>query len=147
MKPPRLSEADVVQQVKDYLSFRGWRPIRMGRGMIQNAYGQVSSFGQPGMPDWLFLRYIEDAAVPGACVALWVETKANGAKAKCRCATKKKMQRCTKCDQRAFRERERRLGAQVWTIDSIESFMAAYEATFAYLHRGDTAIGQTELEL
>ena len=60
-------EAIVSAQVKDYMLARGWRAVRMQSGLYQ---GPATTFrsGEPGMPDWLFLR-------PNMCYAFW---KADG---------------------------------------------------------------------
>lgn len=140
----KLNEADVTSQVKSFLQAHGWRAIRMNRGLMQNAFGGVIQFGEAGMADFLFVRYAPEA-MPAAGLMLWVEMKATGVKAKCRCTTKRAMQRCSACDQKVWRERERLAGAQVWLVDSLDWFMEEYERVFGWLHHGDAARGQLDL--
>jgi len=139
----RLLEADVTNQVRGFLEARAWRIIRFQRTVIP---GQFSTH-EPGTPDLVAIRYVESSAVPGAAVVLWLELKRKGIRAQCRCATKKARQRCSACDQQLWKERERRRGAQVWMIDSIESFINAYDTTFSYLHAPETGVGQLAIPL
>lgn len=143
---PKLSEADVTAQVKGFLEARGWRAIRMNRGLVQG-FSSVVQFGEPGQPDWQFIFYIRGCEIPAATVTLWVEMKAPGAKAWCRCATKRPKQRCTSCDQKRWKQSERARGGVVWTVDNIEFFTAEYQRTFSFLHTGELAIGQLEIPL
>jgi hypothetical protein len=139
----KLNEADVTAQIRGYLEHRGWRPIRFQRTVMP---GQFST-GEPGMPDFCFVRYIGTGELPAATLMLWCEFKQKGARAKCRCATKKPRQRCTLCDQKAWRDRERSRGAVVWTqVDSIDWVMREYERCFGWLHQ-EHGRGQLELLL
>src|SRR5271170_7983652 len=70
----KLSESDVTKQVVSFMEARGWRPIRMQVAMPTNAAGKRYRVGEPGMPDWLFVRY----AFRFTAQVLWVEMKAQG---------------------------------------------------------------------
>ena len=144
-KQQQLSEADVTAQVKDFLTHKGWRAFRQSRGKFRNPQGNMFTIGEAGLPDWLYVFYVQNAGLPGAAIVLWVEKKGTGKHAKCICATKTAHQACTACDQKAWREYERKRGAQVWIVDDLDGFMRAYKATFSYLHTGDLASGQLEL--
>ena len=137
----KLSEADVTLQIRGFLESRNWRIIRFQRTVVP---GQFSTH-EPGTPDLMAIRYVESVALPGAAVVLWLEMKKKGARAQCRCATKKNRQRCSACDQSSWKKRERLRGAQVWMVDDLDTFNRAYDATFGYLHAGDMASGQLEL--
>jgi hypothetical protein len=141
---PILSEADVSGQIKDYLVAKGWRSIRNQRTVVP---GQFQTC-EPGMADFLFLYYLKATGrfIP-ATLALWIEVKKPKARPRCKCiensGTRK---RCTFCDQRTWREREKARGGVVWSgVDDFEWFEATYESTFGWLHNGDAARGQLEL--
>jgi hypothetical protein len=139
---PTLSESHITQQVRDYMELHGWRPVRMQRTIVP---GQFSTC-EPGTADFLFIYYLEGGA-PGRSLCLWVELKRPKARMRCRClenlGTRK---RCTACDQKAWRERERERGAIVWTdVVDIQTFIEAYERTFGFLHSGDRSRGQLDL--
>lgn len=53
----KLSEADVVRQVTDYLEIRGWRGLKQGYGEIWRDGKPVEWVGEEGMPDRQFIRY------------------------------------------------------------------------------------------
>lgn len=140
----KLNEADVTEQVKGFLEHHGWRSVRNQRTVMP---GQFST-GEPGMADFQFVRYIGTEHARSLALVVWIELKAHGAKARCRCATKKPRQRCTACDQRNWRNRERARGGVVWTqVDSIQWVMREYEREFGWLHSGEAARGQMELLL
>ncbi len=115
-------EARVTREVKAFLRRRGWRAIRMQRMALP---GQFSS-GEPGIPDYLFLRYGER----GVAVALWIEFKAPGH----RLGPK----------QIEWRARERDRGAEVAVVDDPAFFMGWYERQFSWLHDGHV-VGQIEM--
>lgn len=135
---PKLSESDITGQIKDFLSHRGWRAIRHQRTVVPGAF----QAGEPGMPDFLFLRYLER----GYGLVLWVELKRPSDRRKCRClqnaGTRK---RCTVCDQANWRKREEGRGAKVWRVDDLEWFAEEYQREYGWLHRGATGRGQLEL--
>jgi hypothetical protein len=119
----KLTEADVTKQCKDWLEARGWRGVRMNRGLMKRA-GGATSFGEPGQPDWLFLLYRQSNEAL-AC-AIWIEFKRPGVDARCICATKPPRKRCTACDQAHWKMTERARSAEVWTIHSFEEFSEHY---------------------
>src|SRR5262249_15414943 len=133
-----LNEAQVTSQVKGFLESHGWRAVRNQRTVVAGAFQS----GEPGMPDFLFLRYLEN----GVCLALWIELKAKSDRRACRCSqivgTRR---RCTVCDQKAWRERERARGAKVWRVDDIEVFIRDYDEFYGWLHAGSSARGQLDL--
>lgn len=111
----KLSEADITTQCVDWMKSQGYRAIRMNRGFLKRPGGGVT-FGEPGMADWLFLsKRLYD---PGIHRAIWIEFKADGKTAKCRCATKRG--RCTACDQITWKLEENARGFTVLTIDSLD---------------------------
>ena len=112
-------EAELTKQVVDFLEAHGWRAIRMSRGVATFGDRGTVTFGEPGMPDWLFLKYVEVGLRPHA-LAVWVEFKRHGAVETCVCLTKKPRSRCTKCDQITWKSREQFRGAQVHRIESLE---------------------------
>ena len=122
----QLLEKEVTQQVKDYLLYRGWRPVRMMRTAIPGAF----SVGEPGMPDFLFLRYL-DCRPTCAALALWVEMKRPDGK--------------LREGQPEWHARERARGATVWVVDDFEWFEGLYHKHFGWLHSGDAAAGQLDL--
>jgi hypothetical protein len=126
-KPPaKLLEKQVTEQVRDYLKYRGWRAIRMQRTVVPGAFQS----GEPGMPDYLFLRYLPPAKGTLA-LTLWIEFKAPGGK--------------PRELQSAWHYRERLRGATVWVIADFDCFAEQYQKKFAWLHSGDSAIGQMDL--
>src|ERR1043166_3882420 len=52
--PVRLLEKHVAQQVRDFLSYRGWRPVRMTQTVLPGSFRT----GEPGQADYLFLHYL-----------------------------------------------------------------------------------------
>lgn len=126
----KLLERDVSKAIKEFMQLRGWRPLRMQSGTFTNP--QFSSFrvGEPGMPDYLFLYYLQDSE----CVALWVEMKRPGDSGKCRCADGKL---CRVCRQTKWRVDELLRGAVVVQARSLEEFAGWYEKYFAWLHGPD----------
>jgi VRR-NUC domain len=125
LSPGQLLEKEVTQQVKDFLAYRGWRPIRMMRTAVPGSF----SVGEPGMPDFLFCRYLDKPM--GACLALWIEMKRPGGK--------------LRDGQPEWHARERARGATVWVVDDFDFFANLYEKHFGWLHSGDAAIGQLDL--
>jgi hypothetical protein len=111
--PVKLLEKHVVGQVRDFLELHGWRPVRMQQTVVPSAFRT----GEPGQPDYLFLRYLGGRA--GAAAALWIEFKRpSGRPGK---------------NQPEWHARERGRGGLVWTVDSFDSFLACYEAHFSWL--------------
>jgi len=122
--PGGLLEADVTKQIKDFMRWRGWRPVRFQRTIVP---GQFQT-GEPGVPDFQFIRYLH-TGFPGLAVLCWVEMKR---------ATRGRLQE----HQIAWRDREHALGAIVLKASNIKDFEAEYERLFGWLQteewvRGD----------
>lgn len=132
-----LSEADVAKQVKDFLVWRKWRAVRMQRTVVP---GQFQT-GEPGIPDFLFLRYLPD----GVTLTLWVEFKKPTDRRGCRCRPGKTTL-CTQCAQAKWKERERRLGAVVVEVSDLDAFHRWYDREYGWLHTGKSGVGQLQLE-
>jgi hypothetical protein len=115
-------EAAVARRVKAFLIAKGWRPVRMQRMALP---GQFSA-GEPGMPDYLFLRY----GAGRVAAVLWIEFKAPGA----RLGPK----------QILWMARERERGAPVTVVDDPAFFKSWYATEFAWLHDGRVR-GQIEM--
>lgn len=115
--PLALKERDVSKQVKDFLEWRGWRPVRFQRTVIP---GQFQA-GEPGMPDFLMLRYLW----PGACGAMRIEFKHPSTG------------RAT-AEQVKWHNNERARGALVVQVDDLDTFTRWYEKQFAWIGLGRT---------
>lgn len=141
LNPPQLLEADVTQQVKDFLQAKRWRVVRHQRTVVP---GQFQS-GEPGIPDLQAIYYLRE----GTGVILWLELKGPRDKRVCNCAWRVKAHKkgkCGVCLQADWQTRERSRGAQVWVVDNFEKFERQYYAAFGWLHSG-AALGQIELGL
>jgi hypothetical protein len=110
----KLLEREVTGQIRDYLQLKGWRSIRMQRTVVP---GQFQS-GEPGMADFLFVRYLK----PGLAAALWVELKRPGGKLRPR--------------QVEWIARERQRGGSVMVVEEFEEFERSYRTLFGWLHDG-----------
>jgi hypothetical protein len=121
-----LSERDVTLQVRDYLVKRGWRALRQMSTIVPGAF----AVGSPGIPDYLFLHYLDEPL--GAAAVLWVEFKSPRPGSK------------RSADQIKWQEREHRRGAVVVTVYEFDAFEEWYRKTFAWLH---AIRGQQEFEL
>lgn len=119
-----LSESDVTKQIKGYLEARGWRIKRNQRTVVP---GQFQA-GEPGEPDLLAIRYLEN----GVALVLWIELKSPTDKRKCRCAQRKRGL-CTPCAQEDWRTREIQRGGIVWRVDNLQKFADRYSATFGWV--------------
>ncbi len=122
-----LLEKQITQQVRDFLAFRGWRPVRMQRTVLPGSFQS----GEPGQPDFLFLRYLPGCKPATACLALWIEFKRPGGK--------------LREGQPEWHQRERLRGGTVWVVDDFDWFEDLYERQFGWLHKGDTGLGQLQL--
>jgi hypothetical protein len=111
---PPLKEREVVQQVKDFLQWRGWRAVRMQRTVIAGAF----QAGEPGMPDYLFLHYL--GGHEGSAIALWIEFKRPGGP--------------LRAGQQEWHARELVRGGVVWVVEQLDDFMTLYNSHFGYLH-------------
>ncbi len=107
-RKPICSEADVQRAVTDLLQLDGWRAIRTDP-TSDRARGK--GFGEPGMPDHLYIRY--GILLYGAeAEVFWIEFKRKGKK--------------PKDHQRDWHDLERRRGALVYVVDDIDDFMKLY---------------------
>lgn len=114
-----LKERDVSRQVSDFLGYRGWRRIRNQVGVTTNMAGNTFRFGEKGMPDLMFLRYVP-AHQPWTMV-LWIETKRN------------KGGRLSE-HQIAWQDGEKILGALVINVECFEKFAEWYERELGWIH-------------
>ena len=108
--PKTLKERDIVKQCKMFLEFHGWRAIRMQRTVVSGQF----QCGEPGIPDFLFLRY----PCPNSNVSnvMWIEFKSKAGKLS---------------DKQAewhFKERIR--GATIWVVDDFDVFRQQYEENY-----------------
>jgi hypothetical protein len=117
----QLAEREVSRQISDYLGWHGWRRIRNQSGVATNAGGGTFRFGEKGIPDLLFLRYIPEH--PGIALVLWVETK----RAKGKLAP----------EQLKWQHDERLRGALVANAFSLETFSEWYQETLGWIHTAD----------
>jgi len=107
----KVSEADVQQAVVLMLELDGWRFFRTEM-TVQREFGRA--VGERGMPDALFLRYWAGYRLAEAQV-LWIEMKAPG--------------KPLKAHQRDWADAERKLGALVLKVDSIDDFRSWYKTS------------------
>lgn len=130
-RPPsaaKLQERDITRQVRDFLQVRGWRAIRMQRSVAPGSF----STGEPGMADFLFVRYFPREKIPyGAVLHLWVEFKAPTGR--------------VGPHQKEWQKREAEFGGSVWVVDDLEWFQTEYFSHYGWLHSGDSARGQLDL--
>lgn len=67
----RLSEAQVLEQIEDFLRARGWRIFVTGYGEIVKNGRPVAVVGEKGMPDRLCIRY----GTGSYAEVIWLEGK------------------------------------------------------------------------
>lgn len=132
-----LLEKDVAKQVRDFMAARGWRAVRTQFAATPGMF----STGEPGMPDYCFIRYMPATAVPARSLVVWCEVKSPNDKRGCRCRPGDKKP-CKVCRQKRWHERERALGAVVIVVDDIEWFECDYNKAFGFLHRDEPAAAQ-----
>ena len=113
----KLTERDITRQVCDFMWAHGWRGIRMQSGLMGRPSGGAFRVGEPGMPDWLFVRYVHPEHATGWVAAqcaevLWVEVKAPG--------------KWLSSAQVAWHERERMRGGIVAVVDDIDVYRDWY---------------------
>lgn len=130
MKQPELQlrERDVSRQIRDFLSFRGWRVLRNNVGGTRDQTGNYVPFGEPGMADLLALYYFPKDQ-PGAAASLWVEVKQAGAR--------------LRPNQVTWHAAELARGAIVVVADDFEKFHDWYWSEMAWVH--STQLGQGHL--
>lgn len=144
---PALSERDVTKQIKGFLEWKGWRPLRMATGGFTRPQGGYQPFGEQGQPDWLFVYYLQ----PPEALVLWVEMKSPGDRRKCptwcrnRNVLAKKL--CSPCGQAQWRAEEERRGGTVVQTASFDEFSRFYHEQFAYLHGPNAPRKGTVLDL
>jgi hypothetical protein len=121
---PKLTEAHFEQQVRDYLEkVEGWRCFHFEEIWSEE---RKRTFGEPGMPDLLCIRYasVDGTVAPGPDLigaefyddpdndqVMWIELKRPGGKAR--------------ANQQLWHIRERKCGAL--TLIAGEDFTADYE--------------------
>ena len=126
-KPPsktQLLEREVTKQIKDFMEWRSWRAIRMQRTVIPNSF----QTGEPGMPDFLFVRYLA-TGFTGLAVHCWVEMK------------RPRYGKLSE-DQIKWHARERACGAVILKADDLRDFERQYERLFGWLRTEHWVHGQ-----
>ncbi len=116
-KKPPTPEARLTKAFKAFMARHGWRLIRNQR-TIDASLG--FSTGEPGMPDFQCVRYLEN----GVAVVLWVELKKKNKKAN--------------PQQKKWILRERTRGGLVIVLDDLERFKAWYAEKFTWLANAKT---------
>lgn len=129
MKPGKLSERDVTRQIRDFMKYRGWRPIRMQSATFSGPTGGVVAVGEQGMPDYQYLYYLGDSEA----LVLWIELKSPDDKRTCRCRPDR-ARLCTVCAQKQWRERETERGGVVIQVSNLRTFEDWYAKSFGWLH-------------
>jgi hypothetical protein len=155
-KTPGLTEAHVEQTITEFLEWDGWRAIRthplppivqrldaimakapapllaawrLIRSYVAN-HTHKERFGEAGMPDKLFIRYIVADLKGGFTTAqfeaisqtMWIEFKKPGER--------------PRPDQIAWHEAERSRGALVKVVDDIDDFMLVWYPKSGLQRRG-----------
>lgn len=140
MRKGKGIEAEVVRDLKNFLAARGWRAVRMETGFVPGA----GSFGEKGIADWLFLRYMPGR---GLTMAMWIEAKPPGHKPVCRCKPAvmvpgkrpgtekigKPAHECRSCGQARWKLAEEARGALVLTVSYVPAFISEYQRVFGWL--------------
>ena len=111
-KSLKLRESDVVRQVLDFLMFRHWRPIRNQRTIVPKKF----QTGEPGMADFLFVKYAGEPDAPGLSLTLWIEFKSQDGR--------------VSSEQSAWLARERERGGLAWIVDDFDEFGRKYAEAF-----------------
>jgi hypothetical protein len=73
----KLSEADVTQQIKDYLEMRGWKMIRTAADKVVHVSGRWTTPFEAGHPDWICVRPVKEI---GQTEFFYLEIKARNGK-------------------------------------------------------------------
>ena len=134
-----MSEHAIQKACADFMASHDWKCLRTHFTAV---IGHVSSL-EPGIADYLFVRYMPSEHAPWRCILLWVEFKSPHDRRVCFCrqkavkaaAERKRAQICSVCRQKNWRENERRRGAVVWLIDDFEEFAQTYWREFSWLHK------------
>jgi len=125
---------ETIKPLLEFLEDQGWRAIRHESGFVPGA----GSFGEKGMPDYQFIRYLEN----GVSCTLWIEAKPPGYKPRCNCrpagrnpetGRKTKAHECRDCGQKRWAKTERERGAIVLRVDDMEVFEEWYRKAFHWL--------------
>lgn len=114
-----LLEADVSQQVKDFMEWRGWRAKRQNVTKVPDGTGRWIHFNEPGVADFLFIKYLS-TELTGLSVTCWVEMK------------RERGGRLAE-DQKKWRDREVSRGAVVLKANDIRQFHSEYDHLFGWL--------------
>lgn len=127
--PRNLTEAQVSQQVDDFMAANGWRRIRHSAGTAQRVKDGITvghmAIGEPGIPDRQYIYYLD---ATGRTLTLWVELKrAKGGK--------------VRASQEEWLLKESARGAVIYAGErggrrfDIEHFIAWYGETLAQIAR------------
>lgn len=127
----KLSEADIERQCTDFLALDGWRSLKTDP-VSRKEWGK--GFGEPGMPDRLYIRYddqedmkpgtpqgvLNSPALRAIADVMWIEWKRPGKKAE--------------AHQRLWHAAERARGALVLVAGAdfradFDTFVAWYRAS------------------
>ena len=125
----KISEADVQQAVVLMLELDGWRSLRTDP--VSNR-ARATGFGEVGMPDYLFIRYLPPenprpgapavlVSRPALAEVLWIEFKAPS--------------KIPKPHQLAWHDLERKRGASTLFIDGADTFRAWYKTSGLMRHQ------------
>lgn len=125
--PAQLLEREITKQIKGFMAWRLWRPVRMQRTVIPNTF----QTGEPGMPDFLFIRYLR-TGFTGLAVTCWVEMKR---------AKRGKLAE----DQIKWRDTELLRGAIVLKANDLREFEQEYERLFGWLRTEQWVHGQQQI--
>ena len=114
----KLSEADVVKQVEDFLTAHGWRAFNTGYGEIRRGERVVGTVGEEYMPDRQYVRY----KTGHYAELLWIEFKRGKSKGDSGGRLSK--------GQRKWIAEERLRGATCLVVDSLVEFRDFYRREF-----------------
>ena len=75
--PMKLTEAQLERQCSDFLALDGWRGLRTDPCSDRR---RAKGFGEIGMADHLYIRYVAVSAayVAAGCDVMWIEYKRPG---------------------------------------------------------------------
>lgn len=123
MKPFKLTEAQIVRQVRDFLEYRGWRALRMQSALVGRPQGGAFRVGEKGMADYLFLLYRnwdvggQDPLSWCSALVVWIEFKRPG--------------KTPTPDQTQWMVEETARGAHVLTVSNFGDFADWYQNMIA----------------
>jgi hypothetical protein len=113
----KLSEADVIRQIEDFLDAHGWRVFVMGYGEIERGGRVVAVVGEEFMPDRQAIRYKTGAFAE----VIWLEFK--------RPPSAGDPGGRLSAGQKRWIEREQKRGAACFVPDNLEEFQVWYRET------------------